>query len=181
MSRWTLIGLLSIAVILSACDAIVLTTPDPNNTATTGNTSNNSGACTGECGLVTRVIDGDTIDVLLNGEEVRVRYVGINTPERDEVCYSEATAANALLVGGQTVRLERDTSETDRYGRLLRYIYVGDTFVNRQLVADGYAEAVLYNPDDEYYEDFRRFEVNAARLGLACHPTGIFDDNNAER
>src|SRR5690606_17775144 len=98
-----------------------------------------------------------------------------------EVCYADASAANAALVQGQTVRLERDTSETDIYGRLLRYVYVGDTFVNRQLVADGYAEAVLYQPDDEYYEDFRRFEVNAARNGLGCHPTGIFDDDNAVR
>lgn len=140
-----------------------------------------SGTCTGECGVVTNVVDGDTIDVEIDGVEYRVRYVGINTPERDEVCYSDATAANAALVDGQTVRLVADTSDTDRYGRLLRYVYVGDVFVNRRLVAEGYAEAVLYEPDDQYYSDFRRFEVDAARNGEGCHPTGIFDDNNAER
>lgn len=167
---YTVMLLIVMACVLVACETLETAVLDSSNTA-----------CIGECGLVVNVVDGDTIDVLINGTEYRVRYVGINTPERDEVCYNDATAANAALVQGQTVRMEIDQSETDRFGRLLRYIYVGDTFVNRQLIADGYAEVVLYRPDDEYYDDFRRFEVNAARLGLGCHPTGIFDDNNAER
>ena len=180
MSRLTIISLMIVALFLAACDELEPGT-NPGNPGNSGGNNNNNTSCTGECGEVVNVVDGDTIDVVINGTEYRVRYVGINTPERDEVCYSDATAANAALVQGQTVRLETDVSDTDRYGRLLRYIYVGDTFVNRQLVADGYAEAVLYNPDDREYTDFRRFEVNAARNGLGCHPTGIFDDNNAER
>ncbi|MGB7339144.1 MAG: thermonuclease family protein [Phototrophicaceae bacterium] len=175
MSRWTISLVIIMMMLIAACDDLVI------SDSGSGSSSSNNIACTGECGLVVNVVDGDTIDVLIDGIQYRVRYVGINTPERDEVCYTDATAANALLVSGQTVRLEVDTSETDRYGRLLRYIYVGNTFVNEILVADGYAEAVLYNPDDEYYDDFRRFEVNAARNGLGCHPTGIFDDNNAVR
>lgn len=135
----------------------------------------------GELGRVVNVVDGDTIDVVINGTEYRVRYVGVNTPERDEVCYDEATQANIDLVDGQVVRLVRDTADTDRYGRLLRYIYVGDVFVNRQLIADGYAETVLYGDDDEFYEDFLRFERNAERNGAGCHPTGIFDDGSATR
>lgn len=170
MPRLMLFGILTIALFLTACDDII---SNPSG--------GNSGNCIGECALVVNVVDGDTIDVIMNGIQYRVRYVGVNTPERDEICYIDASAANAAMVEGQTVRMERDTSETDRYGRLLRYIYVGDTFVNRQLVADGYAEAVLYEPDDEHYDDFRRFEVNAARNGLGCHPTGIFDDDNAVR
>ncbi|MEL6405043.1 MAG: thermonuclease family protein [Chloroflexota bacterium] len=144
------------------------------------------GACTtstagGETGRVVNVVDGDTIDVVINGTEYRVRYVGVNTPERDEVCYADATQANADMVEGEIVRLVRDTADTDRFGRLLRYIYVGETFVNRQLVADGYAETVLYGDDDEFYDDFLRFERNAERNGLGCHPTGIFDDGSATR
>jgi micrococcal nuclease len=139
------------------------------------------GAAGGETGRVTDVIDGDTIDVMLDGEVLRVRYVGVNTPERDETCYSEAVEANRALVENQTVRLVKDVSETDRYGRLLRYVYVGDTFVNQQLVAEGFAEVVLYEPDERYYEDFLRFESNAARNDLGCHPTGIFNDNNNTR
>ncbi|MGJ3238763.1 MAG: thermonuclease family protein [Anaerolineae bacterium] len=170
MSRWITAWLMSaVLVMVAACDTLVVST------------GGSGGACVGECGRVVNVVDGDTIDVVIGGTEYRVRYVGINTPERDEVCYQEASAANSALVLNQTVRLVPDTSDTDRYGRLLRYIYVGDTFVNRQLVADGYAEAVLYQPDDEYYDDFRRFEVNAARNGLGCHPTGIFDDDNPVR
>ncbi|MEL7675557.1 MAG: hypothetical protein AAGU78_17610, partial [Chloroflexota bacterium] len=60
----------------------------------------------GERASVIRVIDGDTIDVRLGGETYRVRYIGIDTPERDEQCYSEATAANTALVQGQTVARE---------------------------------------------------------------------------
>ena len=135
----------------------------------------------GETARVVQVIDGDTIDVNLNGEQVRVRYVGVNTPERDQSCYSEARAANSSMVSGQNVTLLRDTSDTDQYGRLLRYVYVGDTFVNEQLVRDGWAELVVYQPDDEHADDFRTLEQQAARAGLGCHPSGIFDDGSYTR
>jgi micrococcal nuclease len=97
-----------------------------------------------ELATLLRVIDGDTIDVEINGERQRVRYIGMNTPERDEPCYDEATDANIDLIAGKTVLLVKDTSETDRYGRLLRYVYAGDVFFNQALVAEGYAVAVLY-------------------------------------
>jgi micrococcal nuclease len=135
----------------------------------------------GDTARVLRVIDGDTIDVLVAGQEMRVRYVGVNTPERDETCYADATAANRRMVEGQTVRLVRDQSNTDRYGRWLRYVYVGDTFVNRTLIEQGYAETVLYEPDDRYYEDFARLEAMAIRDGRGCHPTGIFNDGSTTR
>ncbi|MCA9912539.1 MAG: thermonuclease family protein, partial [Anaerolineae bacterium] len=111
----------------------------------------------------------------------RVRYVGVNTPERDEPCYAEATAANAALVDDQTITMVRDVSDRDRYGRLLRFIYVGDTFVNQELVVRGYAEAVLYRPDDAFHDQFVSLEQQAARASRGCHPTGIFNDNNTER
>jgi micrococcal nuclease len=135
----------------------------------------------GQQGQVVRVIDGDTIDVRINGVDQRVRYVGVNTPESDEPCYEEALQANLALVQGQTVTLVKDQSDTDRFGRLLRYVYVGGVFVNERLVTEGFAEAVLYNPDREYYEDFRRLEQNAARDGLGCHASGIFDDGSDTR
>jgi len=128
-----------------------------------------------------RVIDGDTIDIELNGERQRVRYIGVNTPERDELCFEEATEANIDLVDGKTVKLVKDVSETDRYGRLLRYVYVGDVFVNRALVAEGFAEAVLYRPDDRHYELFSQLEAEAAQSGLGCHKSGIFHDGDARR
>ncbi|GAB4515951.1 MAG: thermonuclease family protein [Anaerolineae bacterium] len=143
-----------------------------------GSTSNTGG----ETGRVTNIVDGDTIDVVLNnGQEVRVRYVGVNTPERQENCYSDARRANAALVEGETVRLVRDTSDTDRFDRLLRYVYVGETFVNAELVRGGWAEVVRYDPDDREFDNFRILEQDAERAGLGCHPTGIFDDGTFTR
>jgi endonuclease YncB( thermonuclease family) len=135
----------------------------------------------GEVAQVTRVIDGDTIDVLLDGKQIRIRYVGVNTPERDEPCYDDATQANRDLVEGKTVTLVTDTSNTDRYDRLLRYIYADGVFVNDALVRNGYAEAVLYQPDDAFYEDFLALEKSAAAANRGCHSTGIFDDGSDTR
>ncbi len=130
----------------------------------------------GDEATVTRIIDGDTIDVrLANGQIARVRYIGVDTPERDEPCFAEATAANAALVDGQRVRLVRDVSDTDRFDRLLRYVYVGSTFVNRELVAQGWARAVLFEPNRAHFETFQALEQQAARANIGCHPTGIFN------
>ena len=94
--------------------------------------------------LVQRVIDGDTV-VLANGE--RVRYIGMDTPERGERLFDEATEYNRRLVEGQRVGLLKDQSETDRFGRLLRYVLAGDILVNAELVREGLAEAKRYDPD----------------------------------
>ena len=135
----------------------------------------------GEIATVTRVIDGDTIDVLIDGEQVRVRYIGVNTPERDEPCYSDATQANRDLVDGKTVTLVTDSSDTDRYDRLLRYIYADGVFVNESLARNGYAEAVLYQPNGMFYDEFLALEKLAAEAGQGCHSTGIFDDGSDTR
>ncbi len=134
-----------------------------------------------EIGLVTRVVDGDTIDVLLDGVNTRVRYLQMNTPERNEPCSSEATQANADLVAGQMVRLVPDVELIDPYDRLLRYIFVGDVLVNRVLVEQGFAEVVLYPPNDRHYDEFVRLENEAAAAGRGCHPTGVFNDGSTRR
>ena len=169
--------LIVLAVILVA--GCTLDDNGGESSPTSAPTSGSSGG--GETGTVVRVIDGDTIDVDINGTVYRVRYIGMNTPESDETCYAAATQANAGLVEGQTVRLIKDTSETDRYDRLLRYVYVGDVFVNARLVEQGFAEVVSYPPDTAYFETFRQLEIQATNAGLGCHPTGIFDDGNYER
>jgi len=102
---------------------------------------------------VTRVIDGDTIEVSIGGRTMTVRYIGIDTPEtvapgQSVGCYGpEASARNKALVDGKTVELEQDVSETDRFGRLLRYVYVGDEMVNEVLVLGGYAQVSTFPPD----------------------------------
>ena len=100
---------------------------------------------------VIRSVDGDTIE--LEGGQ-KVRYVGVNAPEtvdprRKVECFGkEASTVNASLVEGKMVRLERDVSGTDKYGRLLRFVYLEDgTFVNEVLVREGYAYASAYAPD----------------------------------
>lgn len=135
----------------------------------------------GQLARVIKVIDGDTVDVDIAGEEFRVRYVGINTPERDQVCYAEAVRANRALVDNQIVTLVTDTSDTDQYGRLLRYLYIGDKFVNELLIRDGWAEVVRYPPDTGYYDRFRDLEIQAAQAGRGCHQTGIYDDGSYTR
>lgn len=156
-------------IALAGCEFEVVT-----EDATDVPAPNPSSAPVGQTATVTRVIDGDTIDVQLNGETFRVRYIGINTPERDEPCYNDATQANANWVQGRTVTLVKDVSDTDQYGRLLRYIYVGDVFVNAELVAAGYAESVYYPPDITYATVFDGLENDARSAALGCHPTGIF-------
>ncbi|MBI5667038.1 MAG: thermonuclease family protein [Chloroflexi bacterium] len=152
---------------------------DPN--APGGVPTLSGGAPSGDTGTVVQIIDGDTIDVRLPGGDARVRYIGVNTPERDEVCYREATQANRLLVEGKTVRLVRDAENTDQYGRLLRYIYVDNLFVNAALVQQGFAEVVSYPPNTAQYEYLKSLEIEATNANRGCHPTGIFDDGSYTR
>lgn len=108
-----------------------------------------------EIAYVTRVIDGDSIEVEVNGKEEQVRYIGVNTPEyysdeRDEAVL--ATALNRSLVEGQYVLLIRDVSDRDKYDRLLRYVFTVDGFVNFELVKEGAAEVKEYPPDTACHE-----------------------------
>ena len=121
-----------------------------------------------ETAYVKRVIDGDTIEVDLNGKAYRVRYIGINSPEYDQPYGYEATQANSSLVFGKTVILEKDVSETDKYGRLLRYVYVGDLFVNAHLVKFGWAQAATYPPDVKYSSYFVSLEREARENNEGC-------------
>ncbi|HSJ86551.1 MAG TPA: thermonuclease family protein, partial [Anaerolineales bacterium] len=110
----------------------------PNNTAQTGK--------------VVDVVDGDTIKVLLDedGKTYSVRYIGMDTPEyttKIEYYGSEAAVKNVELVMGKTVTLIKDVSETDRYGRLLRYVIADNMFVNYELVAQGFANTASFPPD----------------------------------
>lgn len=122
----------------------------------------------GELLTVTRVVDGDTI-VLSTGQTVR--YIGIDTPEtvdprREVGCFGkEASDKNKTLVLGKEVRLEKDISDTDRYGRLLRYVFVNGQMVNELLVREGYAHASSYPPDVTYQELFIEAEKEARDQG----------------
>jgi micrococcal nuclease len=107
------------------------------------------------------VVDGDTI--VINGG-LHVRYVGIDAPEKNEVLYLEAQKGNRELVMGKRVRLERDISDRDSYGRLLRYVYVDGIFVNAEMVRNGLAYARAYPPDVKYLEYLESVEKEAQQM-----------------
>lgn len=123
---------------------------------------------------VGRVIDGDTIE-LITGE--KIRYIGIDTPEtkdpnRPDGCFGkEAYQKNKELVEGKTVQLEKDVNNTDRYGRLLRYVYVDGVLINEKLVQEGYAVARSYPPDIKYQEKLKEAETYARE-----HELGLWGD-----
>jgi micrococcal nuclease len=129
---------------------------------------------------VLRVVDGDTIRVRLGGHTERVRYIGIDTPESVKPgtpvqCFAKrASAANAALVAGRSVRLVGDVEQRDRYGRLLAYVYrePDGAFVNAQLVRDGYARTLTIAPNVAHARELADLARAArrARRGLwnAC-------------
>ncbi len=124
--------------------------------------------------LCTRVIDGDTIE-LLDGE--RVRYIGMDTPEMRpvEAWAKAATEANRELVEEQMVRLVLDVEERDRYGRLLAYVYVDDTFVNAELVRRGLAQVSTYPPNVRHEDHFLKLQREAREAGR-----GLWSDTAAD-
>ncbi len=128
-----------------------------------------------EMATIVRVVDGDTVQ-LDSGE--KVRYIGIDTPEtvapnQPVGCFGkEASARNSALVLGKEVQLELDRNDTDRYGRLLRYVYVGDTMINEQLVREGYAISNPYPPDTKYQNRFDEAQVQAQLEGLGIWGEG---------
>lgn len=119
---------------------------------------------------VLHVVDGDTIDVSLDGREESVRYIGIDTPESNPdqpiECFGhEAEDENARMVGGETVTLEFGPERRDDYGRLLAYVRVGERFVNAELVERGFARSLTISPNDARSGLFERLEAEAGRAG----------------
>lgn len=126
---------------------------------------------------VIRVIDGDTIVVLINGIQEKIRLIGVDTPEifdprGSAQCFGEeASEFTKSLLENQVVRLESDASQDDRdkYGRLLRYVFLNDgTFVNKEIITQGYGHEYTYRRPYRYQTDFKNAERSAreAQKGL---------------
>jgi len=189
---WVVVGLAALVLAVTAgCDeqapASVLSEPVPTPTSERMGRldqppSSTPGPVRGMVAArVVNIVDGDTIDVLLDGRQYRVRYIGVDTPETVHPTRGvepggiEASNRNKQLVGGKTVYLERDVSETDRYGRLLRYVWLDEgTMVNALLVEEGYAQVATYPPDVRYQERFLELQRQArnARVGLWGRSSG---------
>lgn len=146
-------------------------TPSPVSTLQTSPIATGSATAgvEGEKVLVTKVVDGDTI--VVNGEST-VRFIGIDTPEtvdprRPVGCFGkEASSETKSLLSGKEVILQKDVSETDKYKRLLRYVFLPlpdgrILFVNDYLVREGFAKVLTYPPDVKYNEEFRQAEREA--------------------
>ena len=134
----------------------------------------------GESAIVTRVVDGDTIEVEITarsegpgagtaaiGAVEKVRLIGIDTPESVRPgtpieCFGrESSAATKALLGGREVLLVKDVEERDQYGRLLRYVYIGDEMANARLVVNGYAHAYTFPPNVRHADLFVQLEREA--------------------
>jgi micrococcal nuclease len=121
--------------------------------------------------IVTRAVDGDTVEASLGGAIEDVRYIGIDTPEsvapdQPVECFGErASHFNARLVEGREVRLVFDDERRDQYGRLLAYVYLGDRFVNAELVRRGYARTLTIPPNTDHADLFARLAQAAGNAG----------------
>lgn len=135
---------------------------------------------------VVKVVDGDTIAILMNGKSVTLRLIGIDTPEtvdprKPVQCFGKAASDKAKeLLAGKTVRLEFDTSQgmLDKYGRTLAYVFLSDpstsfnkaqdkslgasgTFFNEYMISAGYAHEYTYNLPYKYQKEFKAAEKTA--------------------
>jgi micrococcal nuclease len=183
--------ILAVAALLFAACASTSDTPGSSHTPTPTSTTA-SAAATAQSSpletalpgglteaLVVRVVDGDTIHVEIAGQEFTVRYIGMDTPEtvdpnRPVGCYGpEASAHNKELVQGKTVWLEKDVSEADKYGRLVRFVWLSNEtdptqgqMVDALLVRDGYATLDTFPPDVRYKDLFAQLQQQARDAGL---------------
>jgi micrococcal nuclease len=119
---------------------------------------------------VVSVVDGDTIHMSMGDQEASLRYIGVDSPEDPDPSAwlgAEATAKNRLLVDGKRVLLFKDSSETDAFDRLLRYVVLEDgTFVNLEMVSAGLAQARPYPPDTACQALFAEAEDRARQSAL---------------
>ncbi|MEY2886518.1 MAG: hypothetical protein RJB40_1373 [Actinomycetota bacterium] len=119
---------------------------------------------------VKRVVDGDTIEIAIGGKTERVRLIGVDTPEtkhptKGVECYGPEASAytEQLLPEGTALRVERDIEARDKYGRLLLYVYTADSnvFVNLDLVMNGYARPMVFEPNTAHKADFAQAATQA--------------------
>lgn len=125
---------------------------------------------------VSRVVDGDTIVVNINGQEEKVRLIGVDTPETVDPrkpiqCFGrEASDFVKNMLTGKSVRLESDPSQSDRdkYGRFLRYVYLGDVLVNEEIISSGYGYEYTYHVPYKFQKEFKASQAfaQAGKIGL---------------
>lgn len=133
---------------------------------------------------VVRVVDGDTLIVDVDGEEKRVRLIGVDTPESVHADESknvpegkDAYGWMAATLDGKSVYLEYDIDYEDDYGRTLAYVYLddGETMVNRLLIENGLAQTMTVQPNSRYADEFYLLQTTARENGAGFWGTGYFE------
>ncbi|WP_339226030.1 thermonuclease family protein [Oceanobacillus sp. FSL K6-2867] len=122
--------------------------------------------------FVNRVVDGDTIKVQIDGKEETVRLILVDTPETKHPQLGvqpfgpEASAYTENALNGKKIDLEKDVSDRDKYGRLLRYVWVDGELFNQQLIEKGLARVAIYQPDVKYVDQFSEKQQKAQQEGI---------------
>ncbi len=131
----------------------------------------------GENGLITEVIDGDTV-ILENGKHIRL--LGINTPEEGMYFYREAKAVLEAMVLEKELVLEKDVTDLDIYGRQLRYLFLDSLFVNLEMILRGFANIYTNPPDVKYADKFLEAERYARENNLGLWELSVLDNIKVE-
>lgn len=140
--------------------------------------------------VVARVIDGDTIVVLVNSVSEKVRLIGVDTPEvldprKPVQCFGvEASEFTKTIATGAVVSLEADSSQDnrDKFGRLLRYVYLPDgTMLNKKIIAEGYGHEYTYRIPYKYQEEFKAAETSARESQKGLWAAGACGLQNTQK
>lgn len=131
---------------------------------------------------VTKVIDGDTVIVNMDGKEERVRLILVDTPETKHPQMGvqpfgpEASAFTTEQLEGKDITLEGGVQERDRYGRVLAYVWIGDKLFNQTLLENGLARVAVYPPNTKYLDEFNATQETAKKKAV-----GLWSIENSER
>jgi micrococcal nuclease len=161
-------GLGAIALLLVLLAVLLFGGEDDETTggASAGNTTTRSLTVP-----VTRVVDGDTFEIRVDGEIDDVRMIGVDTPETVKPgepveCFGpQASEFTHRVLGGRTVKLEFDRERRDVYDRLLAYVYLDERFFNAELIEGGYARTLEIEPNTSHAEQLSRLEEAAGAAG----------------
>lgn len=147
----------------------------------TRNSEKNTSAIAGEYEVVS-VTDGDTFEINYNGTKTKVRLIGVDTPEsvhpdskKNNEYGKQASNYTKSLLEGKTVKLEFDVSPTDKYGRLLAYVYLENgEMLNEKLLKEGYAQVATYPPNVKYVENFKDIQKEARENKVGFWAKDVF-------
>jgi len=165
----------AIGALASSCTSPNSAGPTPVSTTTIASAGPTAGGGSRDNALVTRVVDGDTVEARFSGRPLTVRLIGIDTPESvapDQPVQCFALQASGYTTGrleGARVRLQFDLERIDPFGRTLAYVWLGDELFNETLVREGYASVTTYPPNVRYVDRFR-----AAQREARSHGRGVW-------